>query len=163
MSSGTIGVMAAAVALVALAMVCASHHPAWAHGYNNGTVEVRHPWVLATTDATSRVRMKLTNVSGQSERLLWASTAIAARTTVMPGVAPVATPGIAGGPEKPLPGQAVSLPAGQSVLLAPASQHLLLEGLTRPLAAYDRFDMTLVFERSGTLDIEVMVEEAADD
>ena len=139
-------------------LVCVCCWPAHAHGYKNGTVEVKHPWVLATTQTASTVHMKLTNVTGKPERLVSASAAVATRVSIQSGTS-------ATGPAAAADGQApvaiaVTLPPKQSVTPEAAGFILRLEGLTRPLIAYDRFAMTLVFEKSGPLDIEVMVEEA---
>ena len=38
--------------------------------------------------------------------------------------------------------------------------NIMLLGLSKPLTTYDSFPMTLVFEKAGKLDIEVIVEEA---
>lgn len=41
-----------------------------------------------------------------------------------------------------------------------SGDRLILHNVTKSLWAYDTFPMTLVFERAGRIDIDVMVEEA---
>ena len=51
------------------------------------------------------------------------------------------------------------LGTGKSLQLTPAGSRLLLLGVKKPLAAYDSFKMTLIFEKAGIVEVEVMVEE----
>ena len=146
------------VAAIAVAFSALCNPAAYAHGYKNGTVEVKHPWVLATTDPASTVHMKLTNVTGKPERLISASAAVATRVSIQSGKS-ATEPAAAADGQAPV-ANAVTLPPKQSVVLEAAGFSLRLEGLTQPLIAYDRIAMTLVFENSGPLEIEVMVEEA---
>lgn len=37
--------------------------------------------------------------------------------------------------------------------------HIVLSGLKKPLRAYDSFALTLVFEKAGTVNVQVSVEE----
>jgi copper(I)-binding protein len=43
--------------------------------------------------------------------------------------------------------------------LGAAGPGVVLSGLKRPLRAYDGFTLTLVFEKAGPVDVEVVVEE----
>ena len=51
--------------------------------------------------------------------------------------------------------------AGQDVALKRTGPHLVLTGLAKPLAPYDSFLMTLIFERAGEIEVEIAVEEGA--
>lgn len=51
----------------------------------------------------------------------------------------------------------IEIPAGDSVTLEPGGLHVMLIGLTRGLHAGDDFDLTLVFERAGEVEIDVVV------
>ena len=53
----------------------------------------------------------------------------------------------------------IAVPAKGSVALAPGGYHVMLIGLTQPLAAGDTFPLTLTFEKAG--DIEVTAKVAA--
>ena len=51
----------------------------------------------------------------------------------------------------------IDLPAGGRVELRPGGSHVMLEGLSAPLAAGDRFDLQLHFQRAGHRTMSVMV------
>jgi copper(I)-binding protein len=55
---------------------------------------------------------------------------------------------------------AVEIPAGQRVALAPKSTHVMLMGLDGPLVAGQTFVVTLRFERAGELPVTVTVKPA---
>jgi copper(I)-binding protein len=52
----------------------------------------------------------------------------------------------------------LEIPAGGTVTLAPGGFHLMLIGLTAPLKAGTRVPVTLVFEKAGSIDIELDVQ-----
>ncbi|MFA7664592.1 MAG: copper chaperone PCu(A)C [Burkholderiaceae bacterium] len=57
--------------------------------------------------------------------------------------------------------QAIELPAGQTVQMRHGQRyHLMLMGLKKPLAAGDRFDLKLRFERAGETTVEVIVQKS---
>jgi len=53
----------------------------------------------------------------------------------------------------------VEIPAGGEVVLKPGSYHIMLIGLLQDLEVGDRFDVTLTFEKSGTISVEAKVRE----
>lgn len=53
--------------------------------------------------------------------------------------------------------EGVAVPAGAVVRLAPHGLHLMLMQLARPLAAGERFTVTLRFARAGEIDVQVEV------
>ena len=55
------------------------------------------------------------------------------------------------------PVASVEVPAGGQVTFEPGGLHIMLIGLQRELEAGDRFKITLQFEESGTLTVEVSV------
>ena len=59
----------------------------------------------------------------------------------------------------PVATSALVVAAGKSLQLTPVGSRLLLLGVKKPLAAYDSFKMTLMFEKAGIVEVEVMVEE----
>ena len=67
------------------------------------------------------------------------------------------------GVAKMRPVEAVEVPAGQSVELAPKSTHVMLMGLGRPLVAGESFPLTLMFEKAGEMTVSVEVRAASDD
>ena len=55
---------------------------------------------------------------------------------------------------------ALRVPAGGELVLSANGPRLLLSGFKKRLNAYDSFKITLVFEKAGRMEVEVMVEEA---
>jgi len=53
--------------------------------------------------------------------------------------------------------EAVDVPAGKHVRLAPQGTHIMLMGLPQPLVAGERFTLTLTFAKAGAQDISVQV------
>lgn len=54
--------------------------------------------------------------------------------------------------------EAIEVPAGKTVTLAPGGFHLMLMNLKRPLKAGEKLDMTLVFEKAGEIAVTATVE-----
>ena len=52
----------------------------------------------------------------------------------------------------------LEIPAGATVTLAPGGFHLMLMGLKAPPTKDTRVPVTLVFERAGSIDVELAVE-----
>ena len=55
---------------------------------------------------------------------------------------------------------AIAVPANGAVALAPGGLHIMLIGLTRPLAVGEQVPLTLVFERAGALAVNLVVQPA---
>jgi copper(I)-binding protein len=68
-----------------------------------------------------------------------------------------------GGVAKMRPIEAIEVPAGQRVELAPKGTHLMLMGLDGPLAAGQSFPVTLRFATAGELTVTVLVKPATAD
>ena len=140
---GTVAVLLLAVALAPLA--------ASAHSHTKKGLEIVHPSTPATTEettATTQVFMKIKN-RGAGDRLLRASTPVAASVAFQ-------EPAGVGAKEV----AAILVGADNEVELDRKGPHLLLSGLKKRLNAYDSFTMTLVFEKAGSMVVEVAVEEA---
>ena len=56
--------------------------------------------------------------------------------------------------------ESIAVPAGQRVMLAPKSTHIMLMGLDRPLVAGETFVITLRFAESGQQSVTVTVKPA---
>ena len=52
----------------------------------------------------------------------------------------------------------LDIPAGATVTLAPGGYHLMLVGLKAPFKAGTRVPVTLVFEKAGSIDVEMDVQ-----
>ncbi len=108
----------------------------------------------AERGATTALFLTLVNEGGKADRLVGAETAVAEvvelhRTQIdEQGVMRM----------RPVEG-GLEVPAGGRVELKPGGYHLMLLGLTRDLAVGDRFRLTLRFETSPPLEVEVEVRE----
>jgi len=124
-----------------------------AHSHKLKRLEIVHPWCIETETTTAAVYMTVKNSARQGDRLLRASTTIADKTELH------ALEAVSGGAQK----NATSFGAkgGGELILRRGGSHILLTGLKKPLGAYDSFVMTLVFERAGSVEVEVQVEEAS--
>src|SRR5205823_11166064 len=99
------------------------------------------------------VSLTIRNAGGRPDKLLGATTPMAAKAELREaGVAPE-TEGKAIG--------AVAVGGHGEVNLKRAGPHILLSGMKKQLSPYDSFFMTLAFERAGKVEVEVMVEEAS--
>ncbi|MBT6136007.1 MAG: copper chaperone PCu(A)C, partial [Rhodospirillaceae bacterium] len=56
--------------------------------------------------------------------------------------------------------EALEIPAGGTVVLKPGSDHVMLMGLKAPLKKGTRFELSLTFDKSGTVVIPVQVQKA---
>lgn len=131
--------------------------PAHAHGYKRKTLEIVHPWTSEKPEAIATeaaVGMTIRNAGRQAERLIAARSSVAERVEIR---RPEAGHVQASAKRSP-PG--IAIPSRGDVHLKPSAAHLRLIGLKKPLVAYDTLPVTLVFERAGTIEIDVLVEEA---
>ena len=55
------------------------------------------------------------------------------------------------------PGQGLSVPSNGKLVLAPGGAHVMITGLRKPLAAGDRFTLTLLFDRSRPHQVAIAV------
>jgi copper(I)-binding protein len=141
--------------LVAVLLLAVALAPpaAWAHSHKKKGVEVVHPWTPATSEkgsGTTRVFMKIKNLSGAPDRLVAASTPAAAKAELQEPAGD--------GAGKPV--AAVVIAPGKDVQLTRAGPHLVLTGVNKRLDAYDSFKLTLIFERAGPMVVDVAIEEA---
>ena len=116
--------------------------------------DARAPAVTDTRTVNLPVYMTIRNRSDKDERLLAATTPYADRVELIELRNEI-------GINLPMAADVLLLAPGTSLDLNPLGPRLLLSGLKTPLKAVDRFPITLVFEQSGTIEIEVLVEAAA--
>lgn len=126
--------------LAAVALLVAT--AAQAHSHKHKQLEIVHPWCIETGDTANPVAVFMTikNASAKPDKLLRASTSIAGKTEL---AAPV------------------TVGTRSAVDLKRGGPHIQLSGVKKQLSPYDSFMMTLVFERAGKVEVEVMVEEAS--
>lgn len=128
--------------------------PAFAHEIVAGTLVIHHPWSRATPAGatTAAVYMMLHNKGDKPDRLIGAETDIAA-------TAQIHLMNMDNGIMTMRQVDGVDIPPAGSAEMAPHGLHIMLTGLKKPLAEYDTFDMTLIFQQAGRVTVEVEVEE----
>jgi len=141
----------AGVALLAGVMLASG---AQAHSHKVKKLEIVHPWCIETNDTAKSVAVYMTirNAGGRPDKLLSATTSMAAKAELREaGAAPAEGNAIG----------SVAVGSRGEVDLKRTGPHILLSGMKKQLNPYDSFVMTLRFERAGKVEVEVMVEEAS--
>jgi periplasmic copper chaperone A len=122
--------------------------------YKLGALEIGHPWSRATPPSapTAGGFLTITNTGTAPDRLVAARTPAADQAQVH---------------QMKMEGdvmrmreleQGLDVPAGATVTLAPGGYHLMLIGLKAPLKTGTRVPVTLVFEKAGSIDVELDVQ-----
>ncbi len=128
--------------------------PAIAHDYKVGTLEIGHPWTRATppTAPSGGGFLSVTNKGTAPDRLVAARSGVSDRVEIH---------------EMKMDGnvmrmreldKGLEIPAGATVMLKPGGFHIMFMGLKAPFVRDAKVPLTLVFEKAGSLDIELDVE-----
>jgi copper(I)-binding protein len=127
--------------------------PALAHEYTAGGLEIGHPYAIETaaTAKTAAGYLSVTNSGAEADRLL-------AVEAAFPRVEVHETRTDADGVARMLPVEAVEIPPGATVTLAPRGMHVMFMGLEAPWTAGEEIPATLVFERAGKVPVVFAVE-----
>lgn len=127
----------------AAAILCT---PARAHEYYARSFKVIHPWAEPTPAGvrSAQVFMKIEQIS-EGDRLLSAQTSLAQKVELHAGPADTA------------PLDAIELPPGPDIDLDAGRGYLQLLNLSTPLQWGRSYPMTLVFEKSGPVDVMISV------
>jgi copper(I)-binding protein len=140
------------VALVLFALVWGV--VAQARDYKLGSLEISQSWARATPPSapTGGGFLKITNTGTSPDRLISARSPAADIVQIH---------------EMKMDGsimrmreveKGLEIPAGGSVTLAPGGYHLMMMGLKGPLKQGSTVPVTLVFEKAGTVEVELTVE-----
>ena len=126
--------------------------PAAAHEYTLGDLKIVHPWARASAGAAQNgaVYLEIVNAGSAPDRLIGASSPAAAHAEPHMHASE-------NGIMKMRPVEAIDIGPGQHVVLKPGGFHLMLMGLTAPLAEGDSFPITLVFEKAGSIEVSAEV------
>lgn len=128
--------------------------PAAAQEYRAGDIVIEQPWSRAAgANATGAGFLTIRNTGATPDRLLSASSPIAGRVELH-------TMSMDGGVMRMRPVEAIPVPAGGTVQLAPGGLHIMLVGLAQPLVQGGRAPLTLRFERAGEVRVELAVQAA---
>jgi hypothetical protein len=140
-------------ALVLMALPAIAHHAG--EIFRAGNIRVSHAHVEAPTPTAHGVHVYLTveNTGDEADRLTAASVDFA-----NPGVFQTSVLG-ADGTLSVRDVKAIAIAPGQSLMLEPGAARIAFDDVGRILKGGEVFDMTLTFERAGTLDVEVLVED----
>ena len=114
-------------------------------------VTVTDPWARATILASRPGAAYLTIESSADDRLLDLSSPVASDVMIH------ATETDAEGVNRMAHVEALDLPAGKPVTMAPGGMHLMLMGLNTRLEEGMSFPLTLTFEKVGEITVEVPV------
>ena len=138
--------LTAAVSLIAL--------PAAAQDYKLGSLEITTPWTRATapTARSGGGFMTITNKGTTADRLISARSTASDKVEIH---------------EMQMDGsvmrmrelaKGLDIPPGATVLLKPGSYHIMFMELKAPLAKDAKVPLTLVFEKAGSIDVQLNVE-----
>jgi copper(I)-binding protein len=144
--------MKARIAFALLLAVAAL--PALAKDYRLGPIEIRQPWTRATpsTAQAGGGFLVITNTGTAPDRLIAAKSPVAERVDVH---------------EMKMDGnvmrmraveKGIEIPPGGTVELKPGGFHVMFAGLKAPFAKDSKVPLTLVFEKAGSIDVELPVE-----
>ena len=123
------------------------------HSFEKGEMSVRHPWTRATPPgaAVAAGYLEIRNSGREPDRLVGAATPLAERVELHILVRE-------GSVVKMREVKTLAIPARERLLLAPRGSHLMFVNIKRPFATGERIPLTLRFEKSGALDVELEVQ-----
>jgi copper(I)-binding protein len=138
--------------LVTLMTLCTT--PVFAQSFKTGTIEVNQPWMRATPKGADVAAgyFRVTNSGTTPDRLIGGSSAVASSVQIHEMT-------MTNGVMKMHPvSDGLEIKPGETVELKPTSAHAMFLGLKQPLKQGDHVKGTLMFEKSGALDVEYTVE-----
>ncbi len=155
-----LGAALLAVAAAAYGAIHMLHHGDGHHGpaARVGDITIAHVWSRATPprQQVGAAYLTLRNDAATQDRLLSAESAAA--TTVE-----LHTVSMSEGVMRMREVPAIDVPAGGTVDLKPGGFHIMLIGLTGPLQEGGTFDLTLTFEKAGSVTVPVSIGPAGGD
>lgn len=142
--------------LLLAALLTAFCSLAMAHEFNVGSLNIDHPWsrALPPNAPAGAAYFVIHNSGTDDDSLVSVSSPIASKAEMHTHV-------MLGEVMKMQQVDSVAVPAGGEAKFAPGGNHVMLFGLKQPLVAGEFFPLTLVFEKSGAVEVEVKVEQDA--
>ncbi len=124
----------------------------WASSFNVADITIENPWSRATVKGIPNgvAYFALHNNGSEDDKLLSVSAQVSDR-------AELHTHEKDGDVMRMRQVEYIKVPAGEMVELKPSGLHVMLLELIEPLKEGDSFPLTLVFERSGEVKIDVVV------
>lgn len=129
--------------------------PASAHEATSKGVTVSHPWLRATP-AGSKTGVAFMQISADdktTDKLIAAASPVSGRVELHTHI-------MDGDVMKMRQVESIEIKAGQSHVLKPGGDHVMLFELKQPLAEGDLVKLTLTFEKAGPIEVEGTVEPA---
>jgi copper(I)-binding protein len=114
-----------------------------------GDIRILAAWARATPGPTAAAYLDLRNEGSEADRLVGASSSLAERIEFHAHRMANGVMSMADVPE-------IVMPPGTTVRLRPGELHLMLFRIGHGLRPGDRFPLTLIFERAGTVTIEAV-------
>ena len=138
----------AAAALVLLPAVASSGHESQSHG-----VTVAHPWLRATPAGATigAAYLEIKTNDQTTDRLVSATSPAAGRVEIH-------THTMDDGVMRMRKLDGIDLKAGESHVLKPSGDHIMLFDLKQPLVEGDTTSLTLTFEKAGPITVDASVE-----
>lgn len=121
---------------------------------SRGGLTIRTPWIRPDSIYPGQAGGYLTivNADAEPDRLVGASSSVATAIEIQ-GIR------VAGGDIRmKMLSEGLAIPAGSTTVLRPHGYHLLLKGVAVPPAVGARVTMTLTFERTGAIEVDMAVE-----
>lgn len=146
---------AAMAALTALSLSLTSAI-SFAHEFERGDLMIDHPWARVTHSAAApaAVYFEMVNNGKADDRLLSASSPRAKAVELHRSERD--KDGIT---RMTVQKDGIVAKAGETTSVETGSYHIMLIGLTKPLADGDKIPLTLTFEKAGVVDVVVNVED----
>ena len=142
----------------AAAILLVSAHAIWAHDFELGDLEIKHPWSRATLPGAKVAAgyLIIINKGSSPDRLVSVTADIA-------GKAEIHAMTVTDGVMTMRPANGVEIAANSEVKLEPGSYHVMFMDLKGPAKEGVKFAGTLTFEKAGTVPVEFAVDKAGGD
>jgi hypothetical protein len=121
-------------------------------GHSIGDLVIESPWARESVTPTGAVYFTVRNRGEQDDRLIGVASDVADRADLHASI-------VQDGVMRMRHVDAVEVPAGGEVALAPGGLHVMLVGLKAPLEEGGSFPLTLTFEKAGEVAITVTIED----
>ncbi len=122
--------------------------------YALGQLLVQHPWARASIGQAKAgaAYLVIVNRGEAVDRLVAVETPVARRAAVYIHL-------LEEGVVKERPVGPIEIAPGEPAVLRPGELHIMLFGLEAPLEEGTRFPLTLIFEKAGSMEVQVEVQE----